>query len=187
VLQLFRDLRIALNNVGRDRSRKFQIAVTVMNSPRSSAYFGLDVERMCWERLVDILVPFPCHYLPPELGEWNVLPEFVAQFVELARPNGVRVYPDCGSVHGYDYSGGKLKVEQRAEAFYRAGADGLQLHQSDLRGDGRKRDDAAQQRLGHIDELDQAARRRHEAARWIQINSVSGLDLAPPRGIGTCG
>lgn len=188
VIQLFRELRAAMEAIGKERGREVKMAVTVMNKPDACAYFGLDVATLCREKLVDLLVPFPCHYLPEELGEWNVTPDYVAQFVALAKPNGIGVYPDCGDVDGYDYSNGKLKTEQRAAEFYRAGADGLQLHQTGLRGDGRKREDAAQQRLGHIDELDQAERRRAEAARWIELYTVSGVVLDHQRGgVGTCG
>jgi uncharacterized lipoprotein YddW (UPF0748 family) len=188
VMQLFRDLRTELNAIGNQRSRTCKVAVTVMNSLQNSLYFGLDVECMCREKLVDILVPFPCHYRPEELKDGSgVLPEYVKEFVALAKPAGIGVYPDCGSVHGYDYSGGKLKTEQRAAEFYQAGADGLQLHQADLRGDGRRREDAVRQRLGHIDELDQADRRRAEASRWIELYTVSGVELDHKKGIGTCG
>jgi hypothetical protein len=125
MIEFLRKLRGRLDEIGKRRRRRFDIAMTVMNRIETCAYFGQDLPRMIGERLVDMLVPFPCHYLPPELGEFQVMPEFVAEIVKLARPAGVKVMSEAG----YDYSDGKLPVWERAKEMYAAGADGLQVHQ----------------------------------------------------------
>jgi len=179
VLALFRDLRARLDAIGRRRGRQFEVAVTVMNRPATSAYFGLDVEALIRERLVDVLLPFPCHYLPPDLGESRLLPEFVREFADLARGSGVRIYPDAG----YDYSAGAEPLWRRAAAFYAAGADGLQISQCGVR----HGVNSFVARLGHVAELDQAEAWTAQAVRAVRVAEVAGLSLDPRRGIATCG
>lgn len=182
-IQFLRDLRQALEATGKKKQKRLEIALTVMNSPAVCAYFGMDIAQMARERLVDILVPFPCHYLPEEIGEWRHLPEYIAEFARLTRDAGIRLYPDCG----YDYSDGRVPLEKRAEAFYRAGAHGLQVSQKGVRGEGQKREDAVARRLGHLEELAQAPAWRAEAARAIKITKVAGFRLDRCYGLVTCG
>ena len=188
VLMLLRTLRQELNAVGAEKGKKLKIALTVMNRPTTCAYFGLDINAMVREKLVDILVPFPCHYLPEELGDWQLSPEYVAEFAAITRDTPTRVYPDCG----YDYSNGIIPMEQRAHDFYAAGADGLQVLQGGVRYEQghhtQTRNDAVNRRLGHIEQLPQLAdtwRKQH--SRPITISSIAGFTVDRFRGVWTCG
>ena len=182
-LKYMRDLRSTLTKTSDQKGRKIEIAMTVMNSLDSCAYFGMDIKTMIAEKLVDKLVLYPCAYLPPELGEYHILPEFVAEFCQLAKDTGVRIYVDCG----YDHSGGKLSVEERVAEFYKAGADGIEVKQGYVRGYGEKRDDAVHRRLGRIQELDQAQMWRKEAARPVRIKTIAGFPLDTLSGLPTAG
>jgi len=188
VLKLLRALRTRLDEIGNKKGKRLGIAMTVFNRPRTCAYFGLDIEAMVRENLVDILVPFPCHYLPEQLGPWQLSPEFVAEFAEITRQTPVRIYPDCG----YDYSQGKIPIEQRAADFYAAGADGLQVLQGGVRYEQghhtQVRNDAVNRRLGHIEQLPAMAdtwRKQH--SRPVAVRTIAGFRINRFRGIWTCG
>ena len=194
VLALFRELRQALDAVEERRGRRMAVAVTVVNRPRNCAFFGLDVEQLASERLVDILIPFPGHHIPRELGDRTVRPEFVVEFADAVAGTGVRLYPDCG----YPYTDGpgagapfysSEGVEHRAAAFYEAGAHGLQVRQGNVRGHiGKKREDWVHRRLGHWQELKKADAWREEAARPIPLRTVRGLRIVDGMySVVTCG
>jgi len=182
VLTYLRELRSALDETGRTRNRRFEIAITLMNRPRTCAYFGLDVPAMVKEGLVDLLVPFPSHYLPDHMGESRVTPETVAEFAAITRGTSVRLYPAI-----YRGWADDLPIEERAAALYEAGADGLQVFQTGVRGHGSKQFDAVHRRLGHIDELHAAPTWWREAARAVRIKTVAGFRLDRLRGLHTCG
>ncbi len=173
VLQLFRELRRALDAIPRQGREPLSVAVTVMNRPRTCAYFGLDIKQLVSEKLVNLLVPFPCHYLPPNLDEWRVQPTFVAEFVKAVDGTGVRVFPDCG----YQFDEQASSLPDRAAAFYRAGAHGLQV------GQGGVRDNVLARRLGNIDRhcVDQ------DTVRVIPIETVCDCVLDQHQGLHTCG
>lgn len=178
-----RELRSGLDRAGDARGRRVGIALTIMNSLEACAWFGMDVARLADERLVDILLPFPCHYLPAELGDEHLRPESVAAIAAVAGTKGIRIYPDCG----YDYSCGKEPLERRAARMYEAGADGLQVSQYGVRGQGLRVEDAVARRLGHCRELDMADTWRRSAARPIRLLTVAGMPLDRLTGPGTCG
>ena len=181
-LTYLRDLRSALDRVGQERGRGFQIAMTVMNRPDTCAFFGMDVEAMVDERLVDLLIPFPCHYLPEELGEPLTTPDTVREFARITQGTSVRLYPAI-------YRGWQdgVPIEKRAAAFYAAGADGLQVFQKGARGTGLKRDDAVQRRLGHIHDLGRGEEWRSRAARPVPIKTVAGFRMDRLYGLPSCG
>jgi len=183
VLTFLRGLRKKLREVETAKNKKLRMAITVMNNPRVCDYFGMDIQTMVKEELVDLLIPFPCHYLPEFLGEWRCTPEAVAEFAAITKGTSVRLIPDCG----YDYSEGKVLVEHRAAAFYDAGADGLQIMQGSVRGFGNKLEDHVHRRLGHRDELGGLNLLRSQIARAITIKTIAGLPLDRYQGIVTCG
>ncbi len=182
-LTFLRDLRGRLAVIGKEKNKTLEVALTVMNRPKTSHFYGMDVETMVKERMVDHLIPFPCHYLPEELGEWRCTPEYVAEFSKLTRGSPVRLYPDCG----YDYSEGKIPVEDRAAAFYAAGADGLQIMQGSVRGFGYKLEDHVHRRLGHRNELGRMGEIRNLSGRAVSIKKIAGLRMDRFYGVITCG
>ncbi|HRU07303.1 MAG TPA: hypothetical protein P5137_16175, partial [Candidatus Brocadiia bacterium] len=174
-----RELRRGMDEAGKARGRRVEVALTVMNSLENSAWYGMDVARLAEERLVDMLLPFPCHYRP----DGALTPERVAAFAAVAKPRGIGLYPDCG----YDYSMGKEPLEVRAARMYAAGADGLQVMQNGVRGEGSAIEGAVARRLGRVAELGQADSWRAHAARPVRVRAVAGMSLEQGVGLETCG
>jgi len=178
-LQYLREVRAALDRAGDRRGRRLPIAMHVMNSLRTCLYYGMDIEAMVREGLVDVLIPARGHYYPEALGERHVTPEFLADFVAAAKPAGVRVVP--GLEERY-WSDGK-SVAERAAAYYRAGADGLIAGGTG----GARSHFEVMRRLGHADELDRIEECRRRAARCVRVHRVAGMPVDMQNGLPTCG
>jgi hypothetical protein len=179
VLGLLHELRAALTRVEERRGKHFPISLHVMNSLRSCAFYGLDIEAIARERLADILLPSHSHYLPEGMGEWRCGAEQVREFVCAARGTGVRVVPECSQGYWED----ALTISQRAASFYDAGADGLNVSPNVPE----KSQAAVLSRLGHADELRQPGSDSGEAARMVRIRTVAGLRFDLHFGTATCG
>ncbi|MBI4024559.1 MAG: family 10 glycosylhydrolase [Verrucomicrobia bacterium] len=179
-LQFLRDLRAALNEAGKKRGKAVQIAMHVFNNLKICNFYGMDIEAMIRERLVDILLPAHCHFAPRELGEWRCAPEFVAEFVRLAKSTGVRICPECDT----QYSENGMSIAELTAAYYKIGVDGLDVP---ARMDSPKREFSVRRRLGHFDELHRADEWRKGASRLVRVNTVAGLRLDMQCGIPTCG
>jgi len=182
VLPLLRELRSALNTIGSKRNRTFPIAMHVGSSPETCAFYGMDIETMARERLVDILIPDHAYFLPRELGEWHCLPEHVAEFARITNGTAVRLYPHCEGKYAED----NLSPAQRAAAFYAAGAQGLDvaghcgvvMHRAEFE---------LRKRLGHVGSLGQIESRVREWSRCVRVQTVGGLPLDMHHGVPTCG
>src|SRR5207249_1085650 len=90
---LFRELRQALDTVGKKRGKRFDIAMHAQNSVRNCLYYGIDIAQLAREGLLDIFYPDGAHFLPPDVGAKEVTPEFTAEFLSLARGTGMKVIP----------------------------------------------------------------------------------------------
>lgn len=178
-LAYVRELRAALDKVGRARSRRFKIAMHVMNSLRICAYYGMDIATMIEEKLLDLILPARGHYFPEELGERHVTVEFLAEFTALARGTGVGTRP---ALEGRYWQDG-LSTAQRAAAYYAAGADGLVGGKSN----GVRSNFALARRLGHIDELDTLEAKAKGTARMVLIDKIAGMPFDMTNGTPTCG
>jgi len=179
-LTYMRDLRAALDRVGEARGKRVDIALNVMNSPRVCMYFGMDIKALAEEKLVDLLMPAQAHFFPrEELGEWHLLPEFVAEFVKIAKPHGIQVRPECGTQYWDD----NRTIAQLAKEYYDVGADGIQA--------GVRRETCSGyeggRRLGHVDQLDQFNSWVAGARRMVKVKKVAGLTFDTISGVVTCG
>lgn len=179
-LQYLRELRAALNEAGNKRGKAVQIAMHVSNNLKICSFYGMDIETMIRERLVDILLPAHAHFAPRELGEWHCSPDFAAEFIRLARGTEVRVFPHCDT----QYQDNGISIADMAAAYYKTGVDGLELS---AHTDGSRAEFAVRRRLGHFEELDQADNWRQQASRLVRIKTVAGLRLDMQYGIPTCG
>jgi len=181
-LQFLRELKAALSIVGNRRSRSFPVAMNVMNSLDICAYYGVDIETMIGERLVDLLIPDHGYFAPRELGEWRCLPEHLAGFVALAKGSDVQICPMCDN--GYWTDGQKLA--QRATAYYRTGAHGLEvsMHQGVVSS---RPEYEVRRRLGHVESLDEAGRWAADASKMVKVRTVGGFPIDLQTGIPTCG
>jgi hypothetical protein len=206
VLQLLRDLREALSRIGEQKGKRLQIAMHVMNRSDTCLFYGMDIEAMIREQLVDILMPAHSAFLPAELGEKLGLPEFanesakqavtkqwltpiarcsaenVREFVQIARGSGVRICPILDTLYWND----GLTVTQRAEAYYQAGADGLEVPMHEGLINFRSAYEL-RRRLGHVGQLDQADAAARAATRMVKVRTVAGLRIDMQYGIPTCG
>jgi hypothetical protein len=179
VTQCLRELRTALNAVGRRRGRKFVIAISVMNSLRICAYYSLDVQAMVRERLVDMILPERGHYFPEVLGERDCTVEFLSEFVKAAEGSGIQVRPTCKG----RFSDEGTTVAQRAAGFYEARADGLVVG-TDA---GVKSAWDVQRRLGHLDQLGGLDDLPKQVARLVKIRKVADMTFDLETGLATCG
>jgi hypothetical protein len=178
-LQLLRDLRAALDQVGRRRGRRFGVAMHVMNSLRTCAYYGMDIEAVAREGLVDILLPARGHFFPDALGERHVTTDFLAEFARVARGRGIRVVP---ALEGRYWTDG-ASAARRAAMYYAAGADGVVASS----GGGVRSEFAMHRRLGHIDELDSLDAEVAKTHRRVAVHSLAGMPFDMNTGLPTCG
>ena len=171
-LQYLKELRSALDDVGGKRNRRFDIAMHVVNSVRTCAYYGMDIRAMVGEGLVDMLVPARGHFFPDALGERHVTPEFLAEFVEIARGTGVRIRPALETSYWDD----GLGEAGRAALYYGVGADGML---GGARGISRY--------LGHEGKLDAIEKRLAADDRMVGVTGVGGFPINMNTGIPTVG
>ncbi|MBN1342976.1 MAG: family 20 glycosylhydrolase [Phycisphaerae bacterium] len=133
--QFVRDLRAALDDVGRRQNRPIEIMARLPH--RGSPELGLDWKTWMIERLIDIIVP--THYRPNEVFDVDV-----DEFISMRNKTGVKVFPTVWQALGFvttdPQPGDKAKGIRRydkpktkeiyfaqAMLFHRADADGLQL------------------------------------------------------------
>ncbi len=82
--ELLRRIRRCTDEEGTRRGKPILVAAIVPDSPQLALNVGLDVKSWCQEDLIDILIP-GLGYAP--------FTEPVAEFVELAHPHDVKVFP----------------------------------------------------------------------------------------------
>lgn len=177
VLAFLRELRAALDTVGKKRGRRYDVAMHVAASVRASRFYGLDPAAMGRERLVDIILPDHAHFLPAELPDAKAIcatPEQVGEFATALKGTGVRLMPVCG--RGPNYTPDVMTQGQRAAAYYKAGATGLHWYATPVGS-----------RMGHLDELDRVDARATEGRRLVRINSFNGMKIDMNFGLPTSG
>jgi hypothetical protein len=174
VVGCLREVRAALDEAGRRRGRRVQLALSVFNSPRNCLFYGLDLEAIVRERLADLLLPARASFLPREMGELRCLPELVAEIAKLASGSGIRVCPECQTQYPQSRVPGRSREDLAAD-LYRAGADGLQLWPE--RGC----------RLGHARELLAGTLPPRRTGRRVRVDTVAGFPLDHTTGIPTNG
>lgn len=168
-LQYLRELRMAMDEVGRRRGRRFLIAMHAINNLRTCAYFGIDFPAIARDRLVDIFIPAHGHFFPEELGEArHVSPEFIGQFVQAAAGTGVKI---CAPEESR-YWTGDMTPEQLAQKMYDAGADMLM---------------GREPWLGHMGSLEEVHKLHHHPPRMVLVRKIGGYLVNLQTGVPNCG
>lgn len=179
VVGFLRELRAALDAVGTKKRKRLEVAMHVFNTPRHCAFYGMDIETIVRERLVDILLPSHAVFLPPEIGDWHINAERIAEFAKITKGTGVRLCPECEDKYADD---GLTPAERTAKA-YAAGAGGLNVAANrGFRGRW-----AVARRLGHVSQLERAVEWSQDASRLVRIETVAGFRLDHQYGIPTVG
>ena len=118
VTQWFREIRKLADDAGPSKFfNRRRILVMVGPNPEWCLQYGIDVQTLAREGLVDVIMPYPRGI------ETNGDDLAVAEFAKLLQGTNVPILPSLGSYadHGlsiYDY-------RRRAHRFYSVGADGL--------------------------------------------------------------
>ncbi len=167
---LARELREAMDEVGRRQGRRIGIGHMVMGTVRSRLYFGIDAETWMREGLVDFLIVHPYNYHErPFPGGDESVERAVRELRPAADETGVKVYADVypRRMPGYAYL-------DRARALYAAGADGLAYWDIETRVN-RKSEWFTSSRLGHADLLNDWPLDLRGHFDRIPLKSVAGM------------
>ena len=170
VTALMRELRGAMDEVGRKQGRRIGIGHMVMGAGRSRLYFGIDVETWMREGLVDFLIIHPYSYHErPYPAEDESVEGGIRELRPLANQTGVKLYADVypRRMPGYAYL-------NRAKDCYGAGADGLAYWDVESR-IYRKSEWFTSSRLGHVDLLDEWPLDLQAHFDRIPLKSVAGM------------
>lgn len=170
VTEFMRDLRSLVDTVGSRRGKRLGVSAVVMNSPRQSLYFGLDVEAWIRQGLVDRLIIHPCFSAEAFDGTW-ITPENVAQYRCLAEGFAVDICPDLYPRH--------LPPETmipRILDYYGAGAAGISFWDTYSRF-WRKSEWSILRRAGNRELLERWATRPPVFWRKVEMKSFAGVSL----------
>ena len=135
-------------------------AYHAMNSVANSLYFNMDVETWIREGLVDHCIVHPTHSVEPNMPDpGDFTPEFLTQYVEMARGTACKVYADVypRRMPAEDY-------RRKAITYYDAGVDGLSLWDTHTRRS-RCSEWSMIHLLGHRDELSSWGERTKDVFR----------------------
>jgi hypothetical protein len=116
--ELLRRIRRCTDEEGTRRGKPILVAAIVPDSPQLALNVGLDVKAWCEEDLIDIVIP-GLGYAP--------FTEPVAEFVEIAHPHNVKVYPCINRKAPQHIDEGHLSEGYRGVTsnWYHMGADGV--------------------------------------------------------------
>ncbi len=174
---LLREMRQALDAVGQQRGKRFEIAMHAQNSIRNCLYYGIDLVQIAQEKLLDTYYPDMSAFLPDEMGPKNPTPELTAEIVKMAKGTGMKIVPFF-PVNKAFATGPAL-----SEQFYAAGVDGLDPgHPTPYSPSWQ-----VQRRLGHRADLASLATRSSEWERIVRFEKVAGMTIDLHTGVTTCG
>ncbi|CAN5444729.1 hypothetical protein BH10PLA1_BH10PLA1_04280 [soil metagenome] len=174
---LLRELRQALDVVGKKRGRRFEIAMHAQNTVRNCLYYGIDVAQIAAEGLVDRFHPDTGAFLPAEMGDKDVSPAHTAEFVKLAKGTTMKIIPTWASGRNPG------AAPATAQEYYALGVDGLDPGHSSPYSPTWQ----TQRRLGHQADLATLASRASEWERIVRFQTVAGMTIDLQTGVTTCG
>ena len=170
ITELLRELRQAMDEVGRQQGRRVGIGCIVMATRRNALCFAIDAETWIRRGLVDFLVVHPYNFLEKPFDEpMDSVEETIRQLRPAADEAGVKLYADVypRRMPGYVYL-------EKARSMYGAGADGLAYWDMESR-TGRKSEWYTSSRLGHVDLLNDWPLDLRSHFDRVPLKSVAGM------------
>ena len=139
VMQFAREVKAAMDTLGHNMSKSLELAYSVNNTIESNLKWGIDVQALVNERLVDYLIPHPTNAM--NASEW------LPWYIDLVRGTPVRLYPDL-----YPRRQPAAAALYSADTLYDLGCDGIALWDTYAR-TSRISEWATMKRLGHREEI----------------------------------
>ena len=139
VTQFARELRMAVDEMGKERGQKLEIAYNVNTTFESNLMWGVDVETIVKEGLIDYLMPHPTVAMSAE--------KWLKPIVDLLKGTGIKLYPDL-----YPRRQPPAASLYSAQTLYDLGCDGITMWDTYSRVF-RISEWAMMKRIGHQEEL----------------------------------
>lgn len=170
VTEFIRQVRAMLDEEEARTGVRLGTAYHAMNSVANSLYFNMDVETWIREGLVDHCIVHPTHSVEPNMPDpGDFTPEFLTQYVEMARGTACKVYADVypRRMPAEDY-------RRKAITYYDAGVDRLSLWDTHTRRS-RCSEWSMIRLLGHRDELSSWGERTKDVFRKTSLRTFQGI------------
>ncbi len=170
VTDFLRDVRAMLDEQESRTGIRLGTAYHVMNSVSNSLYFTMDVETWIREGLIDHCIVHPTHSAEPHMPDpAEFTPEFLGQYVKLAKGTACRVYADV-----YPRRMPAEAYRHKAMAYYDAGVDGLSMWDTQARRS-RCSEWSIIRMLGHRDDLPSWGKNTEGVFRKTSLRTLQGI------------
>ncbi len=175
ITQFMRELRLAMDEVGEGLGRRLETSAITLATGGENLFYGLDIDVWVKERLIDNLIPYPCH------ADHSFEEIDMNYYRNVTGGSRCNLYPNV-----MPRRMPPEEFKKKALSYYDAGADGLFFWDTNARHDTTSIW-ATVRRLGHIGELKAwiIEGKREEEPRTMKVLKLGGYTMfkySPYRG-----